>query len=99
MEKRKIGKRKMDLSGETTEELLKKTKSLVRADWGGKIVELGVMDELAAAGIPPSEKLVKAVSAMVKRQLKSSRERVSHRMDEAIRRARNGQLSIPATSC
>lgn len=84
---RKIGQRKQDLSGESTAEVLKKAKALIRTDWGGKDPDEVIRKKLEAAGVQAGPKSLAAIRQIAEEQVEGCRRRTSARMDEAIRRA------------
>lgn len=88
MASRKTGKKKDDYSDETTEELLKKAKSLIRTDFGGSSApEAVIKKKLAAEGIDAGPKTCAAVKKLLEEGAESNRRRIFPRIDEAIRRA------------
>ncbi len=82
-----IGKRKQDLSDESTATVLKVCKSLFRTDFGGQADKSAVVrKKLAAYGIDAGPITCAAVIKLCEEQVESCRRRCFPRMDEAIRR-------------
>jgi len=87
MTERKIGQRKTDLSGESTAEVLKKAKTLIRTDFGGSPdPESVIKKKLLAVGIEAGPKSCAAIKKLLEEQVDSCRKRAFPRIDEAIRR-------------
>lgn len=87
------GKRQTDLSGETTQVVLKKAKSLIRVDFGGKKNGADVISQkMAALGYPVTSDQSEAIKKLMSDQVASCRKRIYPRIDEAIRR-----IDTPAT--
>jgi len=86
MTTRKNGQRKTDLSGESTDEVQKKAKSLCRTDWGGKDADTVIKKKLADAGVNAGPKAIEAVKKIAEEQVEGCRKRMFPRMDEVIKR-------------
>lgn len=83
---RKAGQAKPDLSDESTAEVLKKAKSLIRTDWGGQDSDDVIRQRMAEAGVMAGPKSVKAIRDIAEKQVEGCRKRLERRLDEAIRR-------------
>jgi hypothetical protein len=83
---RKVGRPKEDLSSESGEELIKKTKSLIRTDWGGKDPLTIIKQQMAERGIDAGPKSCQAILEICKNQVEGCRKRTERRHDEAISR-------------
>jgi hypothetical protein len=88
---RKAGQAKLDLSDESTAEVLKKAKSLIRTDWGGQDSHDVISQRMAEAGVMTGPKSVKAIRDIVEKQVEGCRKRVERRLNEAIRRCEASQ--------
>lgn len=93
---RKPGQPKADLSEETTAEVLKKAKALIRTDWGGQNPDQAIFRKLLAAGMEASPQLVAACLAIAEQQVAGCRRRTSRRLNEAIRRLETGPAAKKA---
>jgi len=83
---RKPGERKLDLSSETTVELLKKTKPLIRTDWGGQPALKVIRNDLRKMHANSNLTTCRAVKKIAEEQMSGSRQRAFPRIDEAINR-------------
>lgn len=84
---RKPGQKKADYSDEDTRTLLKKSKQLVRTDFGGSSQPTEVIrKKLEARGIPAGPKSCEAIKELLEEQVESCRKRIFPRIDEAIKR-------------
>jgi hypothetical protein len=83
---RKPGRRKTDLSDESSQKVLKTSKSLVRTDWGGQDPDKQIQKRAAEAGLDLGPKTREFVKALCEEQVESCRRRAFPRIDEVIRR-------------
>ncbi len=93
----KSGRRKEDLSDESTAKVLKISKSLIRSDHGGQNAEEQIKKKAAEAGIELGPKGTAFVKKMIEDQIESCRKRAFPRLDEAIRRLEQkekGELEV-----
>jgi len=91
---RKVGQAKPDLSDESTAELLKKTKSLLRTDFGGKDPLSVIHEKMAAEGVQAGPKSCQAIRKLMEGVAKGDRDRTERRLNEAIRRCETGDDSV-----
>lgn len=86
---KKIGCRKSeeDLEAETTAELAKKAKSLIRTDWGGKNPDDVIRRQMADLGVDAGPKSVAAIRVVAERQVEGCRKRTERRLDKIIGRS------------
>lgn len=88
--KRKAGKRKEDLSDESTSHILKIAKQLVRTDFGGSSDPLEVIrKKMMKKGVKAGPQSCTAIKELLEEQVKGCRDRIGPRIDEAIRRLEN----------
>jgi hypothetical protein len=86
MTDRKNGRRKIDLSDESTAKVLKTAKTLIRTDWGGRDPDEQIKKEAEEAGIDWGPKSRELARKIAERHVESCRKRQFPRIDEAIRR-------------
>jgi len=86
MTNRKSGRRKTDLSDESSPKVLKVAKSLIRTDWGGKDPDEQIRKKAAEAGLDFGIRSRQFVKDEVERQVESCRKRIFPRIDEVIAR-------------
>lgn len=94
---RKIGQRKENYDGETTPEVLKKTKPLIRSDWGGKDAIEQIKKKMSAHGIVCGDKSSAAILEIVKEQIEGVRKRMTPRLDAVIKRISDEEAIIEET--
>ena len=82
----KQGERKTDLSDESTAVVLKKSKTLIRSDWGGQMSLYVIKNKLKELHANSSITNCRAVKKIVEEQIAGCRKRVFPRVDEAIKR-------------
>lgn len=84
---RKAGKRKEDLSDESTAKVLKTAKTQVRVNFGGSKDPLKVIrDKMAERGVDAGPKSCAVIRELLEEQVRICREMAFPRIDEAIRR-------------
>lgn len=83
---RQPGRRKIDLSDESSAEVLKKGKGLIRSDWGGQDPDEQIKKKALEEGLDLGPQTRKFIEKEVTRQIESCRKRINHRIDEVIRR-------------
>lgn len=83
---RKPGQRKTDLSDETGSEVLKKAKTLIRTDFGGRDAVTVIITKMKDKGIECGPKSAQAIKELCEEQVSGCRARANHRLDEAIAR-------------
>lgn len=90
MAERKVGQRKESYDDEDTVTVLKKSKSLIRTDWGGASDPLQVIiKEMAEEGIKCGLMSAAAIKKIAEKQVNGCRKRTAPRLDEAIKRLEN----------
>jgi hypothetical protein len=88
---RKRGRRKTDLSDESSVKVLKVAKSLVRTDFGGSKDPLGVIQKkMADRGIEAGPKSCQAIKELLEDMVDGTRKRLFPRIDEVIHRLEAG---------
>ena len=84
---RKPGQKKTDLSDESSDRVLKVSKQMIRADYGGSSNPLEVIrKKMKEKGINAGPKSQAAIKEYVEEQIESCRKRAFPRIDEVIDR-------------
>ena len=86
MATRKPGQRKPNYDDESTADLLKNVKKLVRTDWGGKDAIEQIVKKMAEDDVNCGPIAAAAIKKMIEKAVRGNRERIFPRIDEAIRR-------------
>lgn len=89
-ELRKPGRRKADLSDETTPKVLKTSKTLIRTDWGGQDPDEQIRKKAAEVGLDLGPKTREFVRLLCEEQVEACRRRAFPRIYEAVRRLEGG---------
>ena len=95
---RQVGRRKLDLSDESTSKVLKTAKTLLRTDWGGQIPDEQIEKKAAKLKLKLGPKTRDFIRELCEEQVESCRRRAFPRIDEAIRRLGGIEGSVPEES-
>ena len=86
MPNRRPGQRKPNYDDETTEKVLKTSKTLCRADHGGQDACEAIRKKAREEGLEIGPKTADFIKKQIEEQIESCRKRMFPRIDEAIKR-------------